>query len=547
MAKENKYIRSLIQSAQKGNNAALEQLFEMNMGRIYALSLRLIGNKPEAEKLTATVFISAWKNIKFIRADTLFANWLMSLAVYNSLEELRKKQDEKSQKAAGKMKKNDDDEELHVKDPLEREILKLPETERLVIVLNKIENYTLDEVSDLLGISKQETQAKTDNAAGKILKAMPNLQSPEQLFSKLLTITKVHTPDKTVSDNIYNVVYHHRFEEAEKKKAAEKPEEEEVIDEEEVEKEREEKKKSAELKKKGLEKKEKDKKEKSEPKKELKLNTSFNISILKNFLWPIITIVGVIALIIILFSGGDGWEVKIKKGSVTIDSEEQFENTTLNPLSTVLTTVDSYASISVPGFGEINLDPLSSLQRLKEKNSIRLNTGTIRTVFSNEDESFKLEVPSATITDYSLGYLYVVELNSLGDTKLYVNKGWLKVSGSNNTIIVGPDYMVEIRKDRGCSLPYYYSAAPEIIDHINNISFQAMESSIIPLLEYSGLREALTLWNLFKTSGRGVREVIYNKLNSIVPHPDNISKNDLLRLDEENLMVWFKEIQSKMN
>ena len=547
MAKENKYIRSLIQSAQKGNNAALEQLFEMNMGRIYALSLRLIGNKPEAEKLTATVFISAWKNIKFIRADTLFANWLMSLAVYNSLEELRKKQDEKSQKAAGKMKKNDDDEELHVKDPLEREILKLPETERLVIVLNKIENYTLDEVSDLLGISKQETQAKTDNAAGKILKAMPNLQSPEQLFSKLLTITKVHTPDKTVSDNIYNVVYHHRFEEAEKKKAAEKPEEEEVIDEEEVEKEREEKKKSAELKKKGLEKKEKDKKEKSEPKKELKLNTSFNISILKNFLWPIITIVGVVALIIILFSGGDGWEVKIKKGSVTIDSEEQFENTTLNPLSTVLTTVDSYASISVPGFGEINLDPLSSLQRLKEKNSIRLNTGTIRTVFSNEDESFKLEVPSATITDYSLGYLYVVELNSLGDTKLYVNKGWLKVSGSNNTIIVGPDYMVEIRKDRGCSLPYYYSAAPEIIDHINNISFQAMESSVIPLLEYSGLREALTLWNLFKTSGRAVREVIYNKLNLIIPHPDNISKNDLLRLDEEKLMVWFKEIQSKMN
>jgi len=546
LAKENKYIRSLIQSAQHGNNAALEQLFEMNMGRIYALSLRLIGNKPEAEKLTATVFISAWKNIKFIRADTLFANWLMSLAVYNSLEELRKKQDEKSQKAAGKMKKNDDDEELHVKDPLEREILKLPETERLVIVLNKIENYTLDEVSDLLGISKQETQAKTDNAAGKILKAMPNLQSTEQLFSKLLAITKVHAPDKTVTDNIYNVVYHHRFEEAEKKKAAEKPEEEEVIDEEEVEKEREEKKKSAELKKKGLEKKEKDKKEKSEPKKELKLNTSFDISILKNFLWPIITIVGVVALIIILFSGGDGWEVKIKKGSVTIDSEEQFENTTLNPLSTVLTTVDSYASISVPGFGEINLDPLSSLQRLKEKNSIRLHTGTIRTVFSNEDESFKLEVPSATITDYSLGYLYVVELNSLGDTKLYVNKGWLKVSGSNNTIIVGPDYMVEIRKDRGCSLPYYYSVAPEIIDHINNISFQAMESSIIPLLEYSGLREALTLWNLFKTSGRAVREVIYNKLNSIVPHPENISKNDLLRLDEEKLMEWFKEIQSKM-
>jgi len=545
LAKENKYIRSLIQSAQYGNNAALEQLFEMNMGRIYALSLRLMGNKPEAEKLTAAVFVSAWKNIKAIRVDTFFANWLMSLAVYNALEELRKKHADKKNKITGKANKNTET-EIPVKDPLEREILMLPETERLILVLNKIENYTVEEVSDLLRITNKETLTKTEEAVGKILKILPDIQSADQLFNKLLTITKVHAPDKSVVDNIYNVVHHHRFEEAVKKKAAEKPEEE-VIDEEELKKEREEKKKSAELKKKEREEKDKEKKDKPENKKELKLNASFDFSILKAFIIPAVVVIGVAALIFILFSGDGGWEVRIKNGSVIRESEEISENTTLPEGKTVSTTANSYASVSVPGFGDINLDPQTSLQRLKEKNSIRLSTGTIKTVFSNERESFQIAVPSAVISDYYHGYSYNLSLDDLGNSLLSVDKGWLRVAGLNKEIIIGLEYMLEIRKDHGCSLPYHFSASPEVIDLINNISFKAMESSILPLLEISGPNDALTLWNLFRTSGRGVREIIYNKLNSIIPHPDNISKNELLSLDAGKLIVWLKEIQSKMN
>ena len=49
MEVESKYIRSMLQSAQAGNNAALEQLFEMNLDRIYTLSHRLTGNQPDAE------------------------------------------------------------------------------------------------------------------------------------------------------------------------------------------------------------------------------------------------------------------------------------------------------------------------------------------------------------------------------------------------------------------------------------------------------------------------------------------------------------------
>jgi RNA polymerase sigma-70 factor (ECF subfamily) len=515
----------------------------MNMGRIYALSLRLMGNKPEAEKLTANVFISAWKNLKSIRSDTPFALWLMSLTVYNALEELRKSKETDSKKIADRKIKIEQLEN-YIKDPLEREIMCLPDTERFILVLNKIETYSIDEVSDLLSIAAKETIVKVENAAGRIMSAMPSLESNENLFQKLHEITKVHTPDKSVVDSIYSEVYQKRVEEVEKRKALEKPEPEQPAEEDDKEI-LEEKKKSREKKKQQIEKKEKTKSEKPEEKKELVLKPSFDFSKLKKLIVPLIVIILIIALISLLFSGGDSWEVIIKKGTIVIDSEFISENTSLSAGQSVLTSEGSYATVSVPGFGDINLDPLSSLQRLDQKNSVRLNTGIIRMIFSNDEESFRLEVPAAVITDFNPGYLYEVDLNHLGNSRLSINKGWLKVSGINNEIIAGPDCIVEIRHERGCGLPYHYSSSSEVIGLINNISFQAMEFSIPTLVENSGQKEVITLWNLFKNSNRGVRELIFNKLDALVPHPPNYSKNSLLTLNEDGMNLWLKIIMQQ--
>ena len=76
MAQENKFIKSLIQSAQNGNSAALEQLFEMNIARVYGICLRILGNTENAEAVTVLVFIEAWKQIKFIRPDISFTESL---------------------------------------------------------------------------------------------------------------------------------------------------------------------------------------------------------------------------------------------------------------------------------------------------------------------------------------------------------------------------------------------------------------------------------------------------------------------------------------
>jgi DNA-directed RNA polymerase specialized sigma24 family protein len=72
LSSDNKFVRSLIENAKQGNNAAIEQLFQMNLGKIYAVALRLTANKSLAEIITQETFIEAWKKINLVRSDASF-------------------------------------------------------------------------------------------------------------------------------------------------------------------------------------------------------------------------------------------------------------------------------------------------------------------------------------------------------------------------------------------------------------------------------------------------------------------------------------------
>ena len=91
MSSDNKFVRSLIENAKQGNNAAVEQLFQMNLGKIYAFALRLTANKSLAETITKETFIEAWKKINLVRSDSSFLRWLSAITVYQTINSLRSK------------------------------------------------------------------------------------------------------------------------------------------------------------------------------------------------------------------------------------------------------------------------------------------------------------------------------------------------------------------------------------------------------------------------------------------------------------------------
>ncbi|MGB7472091.1 MAG: sigma-70 family RNA polymerase sigma factor [Candidatus Acidiferrum sp.] len=83
--------RDAIARAQQGDSSAFEFLYRRHCSRVYALSLRMIGNTAEAEDLTQEVFLLILRKIRSFRGESAFSTWLHRVTVNLVLMRLRRK------------------------------------------------------------------------------------------------------------------------------------------------------------------------------------------------------------------------------------------------------------------------------------------------------------------------------------------------------------------------------------------------------------------------------------------------------------------------
>ena len=187
MDQDNKFVKSLVESAQKGNNSAFEQLFRLNCGRVFTLCCRLSADPQSAYYLTTKIFIQAFKDIGFARKDTSFTAWLAGITVYIALNEMR---NEKS--GLNKLKSAKDETEISEdiffeasnEPDLERSLSKLDFNSRLAVILEDIEEYSEEETLDIMGISSETLSAIISVSHDNMLKNTENVNDVDLLINK---------------------------------------------------------------------------------------------------------------------------------------------------------------------------------------------------------------------------------------------------------------------------------------------------------------------------------------------------------------------------
>ncbi|MBI4499930.1 MAG: RNA polymerase sigma factor [Gemmatimonadetes bacterium] len=150
--------------AQSGDQDAFERLYRENVGRIYALCLRLSGDAVHAQSLTQDVFVRAWEKLPSFRGESAFSSWLHRLAVNVVLSgrrvDVRRERrvtitdDLESVPAAGTREAP-----AGLALDLERAIAGLPPGARAVFVLHDIEGYEHQEIAEMTGIATGTSKA----------------------------------------------------------------------------------------------------------------------------------------------------------------------------------------------------------------------------------------------------------------------------------------------------------------------------------------------------------------------------------------------------
>lgn len=165
-----------VRRAAAGDLAAFEELYRANVGRVYAVSVRLAGDPGLAEELTQEAFLRAWQRLGSFRGDSAFSTWMHRITVNVVLGHHRARsrrpeghaEPEETALAAMVAPGSPPGEGVD----LERAIARLPERAREVFVLHDVEGHSHEEISALASMAVGTSKAHLHRARRLLREAL---------------------------------------------------------------------------------------------------------------------------------------------------------------------------------------------------------------------------------------------------------------------------------------------------------------------------------------------------------------------------------------
>ena len=189
--------RLLIKQSKCGSVDSFEQLIEDNRKKVYNIALRMLGNPEDANDVTQEVFLRVFKSMRGFKEQSSFSTWIYRITKNVCLDEIRKKKknnlvyiDKQIEYGDGQVTMQLEDERETPEEAAERTelslrvreaIAMLPEQHRILIVLRDIQNFSYDEIADILKCPDGTVKSRINRARSALREI---LHSRKELFNE---------------------------------------------------------------------------------------------------------------------------------------------------------------------------------------------------------------------------------------------------------------------------------------------------------------------------------------------------------------------------
>jgi RNA polymerase sigma-70 factor (ECF subfamily) len=176
----------LIQNFLAGDDQAFEKLLKRYLKSIYNFLYQLANESSVIDDLTQETFIKAWKNIRRFDQSKNFKVWLFVIAKNTAYDFLKKKKavpfsyytdGEGKNRLDNISDGQDQPEELAIKNGLavaiEKKLKKLPVHYRSILILHYKENFSLNEIAEMLNRPYNTIKSQHRRALNYFKKNLP--------------------------------------------------------------------------------------------------------------------------------------------------------------------------------------------------------------------------------------------------------------------------------------------------------------------------------------------------------------------------------------
>ena len=190
---ENTFILEL----QSGKQSAYSQLIDDYQQKVFATCISFVPNKEDAEDIAQEVFIEVFNSIHKFKGDSKLSTWIYRITTNKCLEFIRKKNTKKRfafmQSILGNEIPMDKTsyftefnhpgivlENKERNETLFHAINQLPEIQRVVFTLHKIDGKSYKEISEIIKKSVSSVESLMFRAKKNLQKLLENLYKNEQ-------------------------------------------------------------------------------------------------------------------------------------------------------------------------------------------------------------------------------------------------------------------------------------------------------------------------------------------------------------------------------
>ena len=178
-------IRELVERAKMGDQQAIAALYEKTSRKAYYLSLQLVKDQDQAQDILQDAFLKVFTNLNMLQQPENFQGWLDTIVINKSKDYLKKKKPVLFSQMTGSEEPDsepDFEDERGYFSPekqvdyqetkrlVQEMIDRLPEEQRMAVVLYYLENLSVGQIARLMECSEGTIKSRL-NYGRKSIKA----------------------------------------------------------------------------------------------------------------------------------------------------------------------------------------------------------------------------------------------------------------------------------------------------------------------------------------------------------------------------------------
>ena len=181
------YIEQIL----SGKSNSYSYIVDRHKNNVYNLAIRISGNHEEAEEIAQDSFLKAYRSLNGFKMKSSFATWLYRIVYNTAISHIRiKKRDTLSLEDFPAdatdfigINQNEEEAENEYRSSLVNFALqKISGEERGLISLYYYEEMSMEEISDIMGISKSNIKVKLFRARQKMMGIIEKVEKKKLIY-----------------------------------------------------------------------------------------------------------------------------------------------------------------------------------------------------------------------------------------------------------------------------------------------------------------------------------------------------------------------------